>query len=138
MTVKPNAAYFGAAGKLELGDTLATVDDYTAAVTSCALVPTAPTASVTDIGGGVTQLVGPNVWEMQATWNQDWKTAGALSKQLILWHGLIKYFRYTPDNGGAVVTGTLVIVAGQIGGGAANQLASASAAFKINGQPTIT
>lgn len=109
-----NAAYYGTTGSLAVEE-----DDYTAAVTSCALVPTAPTATVTDIGGGVQQFVGNNVWQAQVAYNQDWTTVGSLSQKLIEWHGQTKEFTYTPEDGGQAATFTARVVAGQFGGAAA-------------------
>jgi len=131
MVTRTNAAYFGTTGKLTVE-----ADDYTAAVTSCALVPTAPTASVQDIGGGVTQFTGANVWQAQIGYNQDWKTASSLSQKLIEWHGQTKTFTYTPDAGGQVATFTALVMAGQFGGGAAT-LHSATVNLPINGKPTF-
>lgn len=131
MVTRVNAAYFGTTGKLTVE-----ADDYTAAVTSCALVPDAPTATVRDIGGGVTQFVGANAWVAQIGYNQDWKTASSLSQRLILWHGLVKQFTYTPDNGGQVATFSALVLAGQFGGAAAT-LHSATVNLPINGTPTF-
>jgi hypothetical protein len=136
MTIIANAAYFGSAGKIEIGAAVGTVDDYTAAVTSCALVPNAPTAQVQDIGGGVQSFVGANAWQAQIGYNQDWTTAGSLSKQLIAWHGLTKVFKYTPNNGGQVVTFTALIQAGQVGGAAAT-VHAATVNLQLIGQPTF-
>lgn len=126
-----NAAYFGTTGSLSL-DT----DDYTAAVTSCAIVPTAPTASTTDIGGGVTQFVGGSVWVAQITYNQDWTTEDSFSQKLIELHGQRKSFTYTPASGGQKVTFTAVVQAGQVGG-AASALHAATVNLPIDGQPTF-
>jgi hypothetical protein len=130
-----NAAYFGTTGKLEIG-TGATLDEYTAAVTSCALVPTAPTATVTDIGGGVTQLVGAPAWTAAIGYNQDWTTVSSLSQYLITNHGQVKDFKYTPNNGGKVVTFKALIIAGQIGG-ENSAVHAATVSLPINGQPTL-
>jgi len=132
MTKIANAAYFGTTGSLALAD-----DDYTAAVTSCAIVPAAPTASTTDIGGGVTQFVGGNVWVAQVGYNQDWKTPDSFSQKLIELHGQRKEFTYTPDDGGQVVTFTAVVLAGQVGGGA-GAIHAATVNLPIDGQPTFT
>lgn len=126
-----NAAYFGTTGKLTVA-----ADDYTAAVTSCALVPTAPTAQVRDIGGGISQFVGSNAWVAQLGYNQDWKTPNSLSQKLIEWHGTIKVFTYTPDNGGKVATFSALVLAGQFGGAAAS-LHDATVNLPVNGQPTF-
>lgn len=131
MVNRANAAYFGTTGKLTVD-----ADDYTAAVTSCALVPTAPTATSQDIGGGITQFVGANAWVAQIGYNQDWKTASSLSQKLIEWHGTIKTFTYTPDNGGQVATFSALILAGQFGGGAA-AIHQATVNLPINGKPTF-
>lgn len=131
MTTKANAAYFGTSGSLSLED-----DDYTAAVTSCAIVPAAPTASTTDIGGGVTQFVGANVWVAQVGYNQDWKTPDSFSQKLIELHGQKKTFTYTPDDGGQVATFTALILAGQMGG-AAVAIHAATVNLPIDGQPAF-
>lgn len=127
----PNAAYFGTTGSLSLG-----TDDYTAAVTSCALVPTAPTASTTDIGGGVTQFVGGSVWVAQIGYNQDWTTEDSFSQKLVELHGQRETFTYTPDAGGQKLTFTAVVQAGQVGG-AASALHAATVNLPIDGQPTF-
>lgn len=132
MVTRNNAAYFGTTGKLTVD-----ADDYTAAVTSVALVPTAPTASTTDIGGGVTQFVGQNSWVAQITYNQDWKTVDSFSQQLIEWHGQTKTFTYTPDDGGQIATFTARVLAGQFGGAAAS-IHSSSVNLPINGQPAFS
>lgn len=136
MATIANAAYFGTTGTLSI-DNGGTDDDYTAAVTSCALVPSAPTASTTDIGGGVTQFVGQSTWQAQITYNQDWKTTGSLSQKLIEWHGQVKEFTYTPEDGGQIVTFTARCVAGTIGGGA-QALHAATVNLPVNGQPAFT
>src|SRR5689334_23237987 len=110
-----NYAYMGGAGKLDIGTTT-TKDEFTAAVTSCALVPTVPKSQTTDIGGGVTSFVGAPVWVAEIEYNQDWKTVGSLSQQLIAWHGQTKEFKYTPATGGQVATFTAVIEVGRMGG----------------------
>lgn len=131
MVTIANAAYYGTTGSLTVE-----ADDYTAAVTSCALVPTAPTASVTDIGGGVQQFVGENTWQAQIAYNQDWTTTGSLSQKLIEWHGQSKTFTYTPEDGGQAATFTARVVAGQFGGAAAT-IHSATVNLLIIGQPTF-
>lgn len=131
MTTIANAAYFGTTGSLTVE-----ADDYTAAVTSCALVPTAPTATVTDIGGGVQQFVGKSVWQAQIAYNQDWTTPASLAQKLIEWHGQIKTFTYTPDNGGRVATFSARVLAGQFGGAAA-AIHQATVNLPINGQPAF-
>lgn len=131
MTTIANAAYFGTTGALTLE-----ADDYTAAVTSCALVPTAPTAAVTDIGGGISQFVGPSSWVAQIGYNQDWKTPESLSQKLIEWHGQVKEFTYTPDDGGQVATFKARVLAGQFGGAAA-AIHQATVNLPIDGQPAF-
>lgn len=131
MVTRTNAAYFGTTGKLTVES-----DDYTAAVTSCALVPTAQTASTTDIGGGVTQFVGANTWVGQIAYNQDWTTPESFSQKLIEWHGQSKTFTYTPDDGGQVATFSARVLAGQFGG-AAQTIHAATVNLPINGQPTF-
>lgn len=132
MATKSNAAYFGTTGTLSVAG-----DDYTAAVTSCAIVPNTPTASTTDIGGGVTQFVGQATWQAQVAYNQDWRTAGSLSQKLIEWHGQVKTFTYTPDSGALPVTFDARCVAGQIGGGA-QAVHTATVNLPVNGQPLFT
>lgn len=131
MPTVANAAYYGTTGTLTIES-----DDYTAAVTSCALVPSAPTASVTDIGGGVQQFVGENTWQAQIAYTQDWKTAGSLSQKLIEWHGQTKTFTYTPEDGGQIATFTARVVAGQFGGAAAT-IHAATVNLLIIGQPAF-
>lgn len=131
MVTRANAAYFGTTGKLTCES-----DDYTAAVTSCALVPTAPTATTTDIGGGITQFVGENAWVAQIGYNQDWKTEDSFSQKLIEWHGQVKTFTYTPDDGGQVATFSARVLAGQFGGAAA-AIHQATVNLPINGQPAF-
>lgn len=132
MAIKANAAYFGTSGKLEIGS-----DEYTAAVVSVALTPTAPTAQVTDIGGGVTSLIGANVWKADIGYNQDWTTTDSLSQYLITNHGLTKVFKYTPNAGGKVVTFSALIQAGQIGG-ANSTVHAATVTLQVNGQPSFS
>lgn len=131
MTVKENAAYFGTTGKLEV-----LTDDYTAAVTSCALTPNAPEATVTDIGGGVTNLVGANAWQADIGYNQDWKTTDSFSRKLREWHGQTKVMKYTPDSGGDIATFTALIKAGRFGGDN-SKIHDATITLKVNGQPTF-
>jgi len=132
MTDIINAAYMGLTGSLAVAE-----DDYTTAVTSCALVPSAPTASVTDIGGGVQQFVGKNVWQAQVGYNQDWTTPGSFSQQLIAWHGQTKEFTYTPEDGGRIATFTARVIAGQFGG-AAGAIHQANVNLLVIGQPSFT
>lgn len=131
MTVIANAAYFGTTGKLEI-----LTDDYTAAVTSCALTPTAPEATITDIGGGVTNVIGANAWQADIGYNQDWKTTNSFSKKLREWHGQTKVMKYTPDAGGETATFTALIKAGTFGG-ANSSIHAATISLKVNGQPTF-
>jgi hypothetical protein len=126
-----NAAYYGTTGTLTVEG-----DDYTAAVTSCALVPSAPTAAVTDIGGGVQQFVGENTWQAQIAYSQDWKTPGSLSQKLIEWHGQTKTFTYTPEDGGQIASFTARVIAGQFGGAAAT-IHAATVNLLIIGQPAF-
>lgn len=126
-----NAAYFGSTGRLEVE-----ADNYTAGVTSCALVPNTPTAQVTDIGGGVQAFAGKPSWVLQVTYSQDWKTAGSLSHKSIEWAGTTKTVKYTPEDGGSSLEVTVIFTAGQAGGAAqAHQTATISA--PVVGQPTI-
>lgn len=127
-----NAAYFGTKGKLEVG-----ADNYTAGVTSCALVPATPKAKVTDIGGGVQAFVGEPEWDLVVTFSQDWKTPGSLSFKSIEWHGQAKTVTYTPEDGGAVLEVTVVWEAAQAGG-AAKSHQVATLTMGVNGQPDIT
>ena len=130
-----NAAYYGGAGKLEAG-TSTTKDEYTAAVTSCALVPTVPTAQTTDIGGGVQAVVGPPQWAAEIEYNQDWKTVGSFAQQLIAWHGMTKDFKYTPAAGGQVATFTALVQIGRMGGPGSG-LHNATVSLQVVGQPTF-
>lgn len=136
MAVIANAAYFGTTGKLEMGATAATTDEFTSAVTSCALVPNAPVAQVADIGGGVASFVGANIWVAQITFNQDWKTANSLSQKLLTLHGSTQYVKYTPDNGGKVATFQVIVQAAQMGG-AASSLHTATVNLQVINQPTF-
>lgn len=135
MAVKANAAYYGGAGKLEVG-TPTTRDEYTAAITSCALVPSVPKTQTTDIGGGVTPVVGTPSWMAEIEYNQDWKTAGSLSQQLIAWHGLVKSFKYTPAAGGQVVTFDAMVEIGRIGG-SGTALHNATISLQVVNQPSF-
>lgn len=124
-----NAAYFGTNGKLEIG-----ADNFTAGVTSCALVPATPKAKVTDIGGGVQSFVGAPAWDLVVTFSQDWVTTGSLSKQSIAWHGQTKEVTYTPEDGGDALTISVVWEAAQVGG-AANAHHQATLTLGAVGQP---
>lgn len=126
-----NAAYFGTTGKLEVG-----ADNYTAGVTSCALVPATPKAKVTDIGGGVQAFVGAAAWDLVVTFSQDWITAASLSKKSIEWHGQEKEVTYTPEDGGDSLTITVVWEAAQVGG-AANAHQQATLTMGAIGQPVF-
>lgn len=130
MPVIAHAPYFGTSGKLEVA-----TDDFTAAVTSCALTPSAPSTVLTDIGGGVNALVGANAWVAAIGYRQDWTTTGSLSKQLIAWHGTKKTFKYTPVTG-TTVTFDALVVAGAIGGGN-NAVHEATVSLMVIGQPTF-
>lgn len=130
-----NAAYYGGAGKLE-GGTSTTRDEYTAAVTSCALVPSVPKGQVTDIGGGVTGFVGTPTWMAEIEYNQDWKTVGSFAQQLIAWHGQTKSFKYTPASGGQVATFDAVVEIGRMGG-SGSALHNATISFQVVGQPSF-
>lgn len=130
MATVPNAAYMGGAGKLTIG-----ADEYTAAITGFTLTPTAEKASVTDIGGGVTNFVGKDPsWVAGIDYNQDWTTADSFSQKLIEWHGQVKDAVYTPDAGGLGWAVKLVIEAGAIGG-ASKGIHAAQVSLGVNGQP---
>ena len=124
-----NAAYYGGTGKLE-GGTSTTRDEYTAAVTSCALVPSVPKGQVTDIGGGAP------TWMAEIEYNQDWKTPNSFAQQLIAWHGRTKSFKYTPANGGQVATFDAVVEVGRMGG-SGSSLHNATISFQVVGQPSF-
>ncbi|WP_449408369.1 hypothetical protein [Microbacterium maritypicum] len=82
------------------------------------------------------QFVGVNAWVAQLGYNQDWKTPDSLSQKLIEWHGQVKTFTYTPDDGGQVATFDALVLAGQFGGPAA-AIHSATVNLPVNGQPTF-
>jgi hypothetical protein len=130
-----NAVYYGGAGKLEIG-TSTTRDEYTAAVTSCAVVPSVPKGQVTDIGGGVQAYVGTPAWVAEIEYNQDWKTPQSLAQQLVAWHGQVKSFKYTPANGGAIATFDALVEIGRMGG-SGSALHNATISLQINGQPAF-
>lgn len=127
-----NAAYYVTTAKLEIE-----TDDYTAGVTSAALVPTTPTSQVADIGGGVQGFVGAAAWALQITFSQDWITPGSLSLKCIEWHGQKKTVKITPEDGGAILELPVTFMAAQAGA-AAGAHATATATFPGDGQPTIT
>jgi hypothetical protein len=128
-TVK-NAAYYGTTGTLVVGG------DTHFGVTSCALVPTAPSESVTDISGDVQGFVGQNAWELQLTFHQDHKTSGSLSRRAIEWHGQTKSVTYTPQADGDAITAEVTFKAAQVGGDTGRH--SATLALPVNGQPSFT
>ncbi|MDJ1115387.1 hypothetical protein [Microbacterium dauci] len=125
-----NAAYFGTTG------TLTVDDDEHYGVTSCALIPTAPSESVIDISGDIQSFVGDNAWELQIAFHQDWKTAGSLSKRAIEWHGQTKDIVYTPQDGGDAIAATVRFKAAQVGGDTGRH--SATLNLGVIGQPTFT
>ncbi|MFN3948013.1 hypothetical protein [Microbacterium sp.] len=125
-----NAAYYGTTGSLLVDGT----EHF--GVTSCALVPTATAESVMDISGDVQANVSANMWELQITFHQDWKTTGSLSKRSIEWHGMEKPIVYTPQDGGDSIAATVRFRAAQVGGDTGRH--SATLALGVNGQPTFT
>ena len=125
-----NAAYFGTNGTI-------TVDgDQHFGVTSCALVPTTQKSQVEDISGDVQSFVGTPMWRLQITAHQDHKTAGALVRESIAWHGQEKPITYVPDDGGDSIAIDVVWEAAQIGGGTG--LRSFTLDLGCIGQPVIT
>ena len=132
MSKVPNAAYMGGAGKLTIG-----ADEYTAAVTGFTLTPASDDASITDIGGGVHQFTGVNVWTAGIDYTQDWTTPNSFSQKLIEWHGQSKDAVYTPNAGGVSWAVTLLCKAGAIGGKSTG-IHEASVSLGVIGQPTST
>jgi hypothetical protein len=124
-----NAAYFVGASKLEIVS-----DDFTAAVSAVALTPTVPNSEFKDIGGGVQSFVGAPSWTLDLTYAQDWTTATSLSHKLMSDIGLTKVVKLTPVTGGRLVTVSVVIQPGAIGG-AADSVATATVSLKVTGQP---
>lgn len=131
MPVIPNVAYFQRNGKIEI-----LLDDYTAGVSSFALVPTTPTAQHVDIGGGVQGFAGTPAWKAQITFAQDWTTASSLSKKSIEWAGQKKTIKYTPATGVAPVSIDVIFQPAQIGG-QQGQVATATLDLVCSGQPTF-
>lgn len=131
MVAIANVAYFQQSGIIEIEE-----DDYTAGVSSFALVPTTPTATHTDIGGGVQSFAGAAAWQAQITFAQDWITADSLSHKAIEWAGVKKTLTYTPTTGAAPVTITVVFQPAQIGG-AQGAVATATLSLGCDGQPVF-
>ncbi len=129
MSTIPNIAYFQRNGKIEIA-----ADDYTAGISSFALIPTTPTATHTDIGGGVQAFSGAPTWQAQITFAQDWTTDASLSKKSIEWAGLKKTLKYTPTTGAQPVTIEVTFQPSQIGAGA-GQIATATLNLPCDGQP---
>lgn len=129
MTTITNVAYFQKNGIIEIE-----ADNYTSGVSSFALVPTTPTATLTDVGGGVQSFAGTPSWVAQITFGQDWTTPASLSKKSIEWAGQRKTLKYTPTTGAAPVTIEVIFQPSQIGGGA-SAIATATLNLGCTGQP---
>lgn len=126
------APYFQTTGSITIDG-----DDYTAAISAAALVPTTPTETFNDIGGGVTPVAGSPAWMLQVTVAQDWATVGALAQKLITWNGLSKEVVFTPKSGGVGFTIDALMIAGQVGGNA-RTIPTSAVSMPCVGQPTWT
>jgi hypothetical protein len=131
-----NAAYYGTTGRLDIAEAVDGTggDNYTAGVTSCALVPNTPTAQVTDIGGGVQGFVGAPQWQVQVTYSQDWLNADSLSFKSIEDAGEKRTFTYWPEDGGPGLRVRATMMPGQAGGQAASHQ-TATINLPVDGQP---
>jgi hypothetical protein len=124
-----NLAYYGTTGTIVIGG------DTHFGVTSCGLVPTTASESVTDISGDVQGSVGAPQWELQLTFHQDHKTPNSLSRRSIEWHGQKKSVTYTPQAGGDAITVEVTFKAADVGGDTGRH--SATLALPVNGQPSF-
>lgn len=125
-----NAAYFPA------GTITIDVNGYKAAIEGAILTPTTPTATINDIGGGVTQVAGVPVWALQLNLVQDLKTLNSLSQYLIANAGQKKPIVFTPQATGKAFTVTALILPAAVGG-TGGQAAKSSITLPCDGQPNI-
>ena len=129
MADAPNIASYNKSGTITIGS-----DNFTKGVSTFALIPTTPTATHTDVGGGVQSLTGTPTWVCQMIFSQDWASAGSLSKKSIEWAGQVKELVFTPQDGAEEVTIEVVFQPSQVGG-AAGGINLATLNLGINGQP---
>lgn len=132
---KANAAYYGTTGSITF-ENGSDDDDYTAAVSSFALVPTYPSAVFNDIGGGSQPIDGTADWVANVEYAQDWTTADSFSQWLLEHQGETISGTYTPQSGGAAATCDFLIRAGQMGG-AGRAMHSATVTLPVTGQPVV-
>lgn len=132
---KANAAYYGTTGSITFKNGTDD-DDYTAAVSSFALVPTYPSAVFGDIGGGSLTVDGLPDWVGNVEYAQDWTTADSFSQWLIEHQGETIEGTYTPQDGGTAATADFLIRSGQMGG-PGRAMHSATVTLPVNGQPTF-
>lgn len=132
MTTVPNTAYYPA-GIIDIDG-----DDYHAAIDSATLTPTTPMTTITDIGGGVTPVVGVPTWALAISVVQDLTTADSLSQYLIANGGQTKTVVYKPQAGSTSKTFTVsvVIIPAAIGG-AGGSVAKSTVTLPVSGQPII-
>lgn len=131
MADAPNIATYNKSGSITIDS-----DNFTKGVESFALVPSTPTETVKDIGGGIQSLAGEAEWTVQITFAQDWASAGSLSKKSIEWAGSPKTIVFTPQTGAETVTVSVTFQPSQIGGAAAG-INKATLSLGVNGQPVF-
>jgi len=115
-------------------------DDYAAACSAIALVPTASVVTFTGLKKNTSTFPSTATWVCNITYAQDWETASALAQYLFEHEGETIAAQVIPnadDMDAAIGQGfdvNLVIVPGQIGG-TVNQVATAQVSLGVDGHP---
>jgi hypothetical protein len=111
--------------------------EYSDAITLAKLSNTFDTSVWTPVSGNVQSTVGPLVWSCDLEFGQDLVANTTLTAKLIAFHGLTKTVIIKPTGTATQsFTFTAVITAPKelVGG---TGVATSSATFGVNGQPTI-
>ncbi|NNC10342.1 hypothetical protein HII28_00385 [Planctomonas sp. JC2975] len=113
-------------------------DSYEAALSGVTITPTTPTSTWTGLkAGSVFTKAGKATWTCVLDYMQDWNTTGSLSNYLLANEGSSIDVVFVPDDGGASISVTLIVVPGAIGG-KVNSFAEATATLPVQGRPTLT
>ena len=111
--------------------------EYSDAITSAKLANSFETTVWTPVSGNIQSTVGPLSWTADLEFGQDFVANTTLTAKLIAFHGLTKTVIVKPTGTATQsFTFTAVITAPKEIGGSTG-IATSSATFAINGQPTI-
>lgn len=111
--------------------------DFSDAITLVTFDQTSTDTTFIPVSGVVAASVGAPVWTCTVEFGQDLTAVTTFTNFLIANHGKSTTISFKPNGATQAVTGTVVLKApSSIGGGVG--IATSSATFAVNGQPTFT